>query len=91
MRALLFLALVGCSAPAEAPAPSADTAIEARRRDDDGWSPCVGARPAGCGRCPDGQKAMFRGVPPNREFGCFDGAGNKTPSLPAARAFAVPR
>ncbi len=86
MRYLLCFALMFACAE-HADAPIADSAAAAR--EDDGWSPCVGARPSGCGRCPEGQQAKFKGVPPNRQFGCFDRAtGERMPGVPGFRTFA---
>ena len=83
MTRLLPLLLLAC---ATAEAPTADTATEYRRRADDGWSPCVGARPSGCGRCPEGQNALWRRKSDGSiEVGCFDEATGEKVGTPSIR------
>lgn len=91
-RLLLLLPLLLVSLPACAPeasvsgAPPADTGDAYRRRDDAGWSPCVGARPAGCGRCPAGQNALWRRKADGSiEAACFDESTGEKVGTPRLR------
>ncbi len=91
-RLLLFLPLLLVSLPACAPeaqssgAPPADSGDAYRRRDDAGWSPCVGARPAGCGRCPAGQNALWRRKADGSiEAACFDENTGEKVGVPRLR------
>lgn len=90
---LLALPLVLCSGCE--PLDEAPAAVTSSARDDRGWSPCMGPRPAPCGECPQGQVPLWRYRNPtswwdwSREAACFDrvtGERKGTPRSPWSRA-----